>query len=175
MKKVLVLGFMFLFLGCASNKSGTTEVMKIRRDAPAWANGKTAADTFYGIGFAKKQNAALAKSAATARARTEISNAVNVKVSAMMKDFIQESGVGDNAQALEFSSVVTKQVTSNTLEGSIIDSTYFAKDGTVWVLVSMPVSKVRELALDAAKNEEALYNEFKASQALQELDAETKK
>jgi len=89
----------------------------------------------------------------------------------MMKDFMQESGIGETAQALEFTESVTKQVTSTTLEGSVIEDTYFANDGTVWVLVVYPLNNVRENALSAANREEALYNEFKASQAFKELDA----
>lgn len=170
MKKIVILTIVGLLLtGCASNKSGTTEDMAMGRDVPSWAGGKTAEDAFYGIGFAKKQNPSLAKNAATARARTEISQSVEVKVTSMMKDFMQESGVGETAQALEFSETVTKQTTSNTLTGSVIEDTYFANDGTVWVLVSMPLSSIKQEVLSAAKNEEALYNEFKASQAFKEL------
>ena len=74
------------------------------------------------------------------------------------------------SQAMEFSEVVTKQTTKNTLNGSVIEDTYFAKDGTVWVLVAMPLTTIKQNALSAAKNEEALYNEFKASKAFKELD-----
>ena len=93
----------------------------------------------------------------------------------MLKDFMQESGIGETAQALEFTEVVTKQVASNVLKGSVIttNGTYFSKDGSVWVLVSYPLNSVRENSLTVAKSaarEEALYNEFKASQAFKELD-----
>ncbi len=172
MKKfILTTISIFLIAGCAGTKSGTSEDMGMGKDVPSWAGGKTAEDAFYGVGFAKKQNASLAKKAAVARARTEISEAVGIQVNSMMKDFMQESGIGETAQALEFTESVTKQVTSTTLEGSVIEDTYFANDGTVWVLVVYPLNNVRENALSAANREEALYNEFKASQAFKELDA----
>jgi hypothetical protein len=86
---------------------------------------------------------------------------------------MQESGIGETAQALEFTESVTKQVTSNSLQGSVIEDTYFANDGSVWVLVSYSLDNTKQNALNAAKaanREEALYNEFKASQSFKEMD-----
>ena len=81
MKNIIAITFVGLFLiGCAGSKSGTSEDISMGRDVPSWAGGKTAEDAFYGVGFAKKQNPALAKKAAAARARTEISESINVKV-----------------------------------------------------------------------------------------------
>jgi hypothetical protein len=174
MKKIIITTLIGLFLiGCAGTKSGTSEDMRVRGDVPEWAGGKKAEDAYYGIGMAKKQNRSLAKQSATGRARTEISQAIDTRVNSMLKDFMQESGIGETAQALEFTESVTKQVTSNSLKGSIVEDTYFGKDGTVWVLVTYPLNGVRDNALTAAKSaarEEALYNEFKASQAFKELD-----
>ena len=88
----------------------------------------------------------------------------------MLKDFMQESGVGDNAQALEFSEAVTKQVTDNSLQGAVIKEAYAAKDGTIFILVEYSLDSVRKDAVNAATREEALYNEFKAQQSFNELE-----
>jgi hypothetical protein len=158
------------FAGCASSGSGSTE-QRGSSDMPSWfLVPPTSEDVLYGVGQAKKQNPSLAKSAATARARTEISQGVNVKVSSMMKDFMSESGIGENAQALEFSEAVTKQVTDNALAGSVIKEAYVAKDGTVYILVEYPLNSIKQNALDAVKKEEALYNEFKANQSFDDLE-----
>jgi len=62
MKKfILTTISIFLIAGCAGTKSGTSEDMGMGKDVPSWAGGKTAEDAFYGVGFAKKQNASLAK------------------------------------------------------------------------------------------------------------------
>ena len=164
-----------LFTACAGPGSGSTEE-RGSSDMPDWfLVPPTAEDALYGVGQAKKQNPSLAKQAATARARNEISQAVNVKVSGMLKDFMQESGVGDNAQALEFTESVTKQVTANALKGSIVTEAYVAKDGTMFVLVEYPLVSMRQDALNAAKKEEALYNEFKAQQGFDALEQEIDK
>ena len=161
-----------LFAGCAGPGSGSTEE-RGSSDMPDWfLVPPTAEDALYGIGQAKKQNPSLARQTATARARTEISQAVNVKVSSMLKDFMQESGVGDNAQALEFSESVTKQVTANALQGSVVKEAYVAKDGTMFIMVEYPLASLRQDALSSAKKEEALYNEFKAQQGFDALEQE---
>jgi len=163
---------LMVLVGCAGPGSGSTEE-RGSSDMPDWfLVPPTAEDALYGVGQAKKQNPSLARQTATARARTEISQAVNVKVSSMLKDFMQESGVGDNAQALEFSESVTKQVTSNALEGSVVKEAYVAKDGTMFILVDYPLASMRQDALNAAKKEEALYNEFKAQQGFDALEQE---
>tara|TARA_Y100001980_G_C14549164_1_gene330874 strand:- start:610 stop:1143 length:534 start_codon:yes stop_codon:yes gene_type:complete len=168
----IVMSISLLLIGCAgTGSSGSTE-QRSSNDMPQWfLMPPTAEDAFYGVGQAKKQNPALAKQTATARARTAISQSVNVKVSSMMKDFMQESGIGETAQALEFSEAVTKQVTDNSLQGSIVKEAFAAKDGTIYILVEYPLSSIKENALNAANREEALYNEFKASQAFEELEA----
>ena len=172
----IILLALTLFIGCAAPNpgSGSTE-QRSSSDMPQWfLMVPTAEDAFYGVGMAKKQNPSLAKKAATARARTEISSAVNTKVQSMIKDFMQESGVGETAQALEFTEQVTKQVTDNSLQGSNIKEAYVAKDGTIYILVEYSLNQVKENALSAAKSanrEEALYNEFKASQAFEELNS----
>ena len=174
MKQInIILLALTLFVGCAapSASSGSTEE-RSSSDMPKWfLVPPTAEDAFYGIGMAKKQNPSLAKKTATARARTEISSAVNTKVSSMVKDFMQESGIGETAQALEFSEAVTKQVTDNALAGSVVKEAYIAKDGTIYILVEYSLNQVKETALKAANREEALYNEFKASQAFDELNS----
>ena len=163
---------LMVLVGCAGPGSGSTEE-RGSSDMPGWfLVPPTTEDALYGVGQAKKQNPSLARQAATARARTEISQAVNVKVSSMLKDFMQESGVGDNAQAVEFTESVTKQVTDNSLQGSVVKEAYVAKDGTMFILVDYPLASMRQDALNAAKKEEALYNEFKAQQGFDALEQE---
>ena len=138
-------------------------------------NPPTAEDAFYGVGTAKKQSQSLAKKTATARARDEIANTVEVKVNNMLKDFMQESGVGENAQALEFTESVSKQVSSIALKGCKIIETDMAKDGTFYVLVRYRLQDAIDASVNEAKKEEALYNEFKARQGFDALEKELSK
>ena len=161
--------------GPGATNSGSTEERE-SKDIPDWfLNPPTAEGYLYGVGEAKKQNPTLATKTATSRARAEISEIVRVKVSSMLKDFMQESGAGGNASALEFSEAVTKQVSDNTLIGSSIKESYVAEDGAIYILVEYPMNNIKDDVLGAAKGKEALYNEFKANQSFEALEEAIKK
>ncbi|MFQ6607935.1 MAG: LPP20 family lipoprotein [Fidelibacterota bacterium] len=169
---IITLTVTLILAGCGGPKSssGSTEAGSFG-DAPKWfMNPPKSKDKIYAVGAAKKQNPSLALNAATQRARDEIARSITVKVQNMMKDFMQESGVGENAQALEFSESVSKQVANVSLSGSVRTKTATGKDGTIYVLVEYPLDGVRQAALDEAKKQEALYNEFKANQGFKELE-----
>ena len=89
----------------------------------------------------------------------------------MLKDFLEESGVGETAEALEFSQAVTKQVSANALQGSVIKEAFEAKDGTVFILVEYSISQLKDTALNVANRQEALYNKLQASSAFKEMEA----
>jgi hypothetical protein len=155
--------------GCASGtRSGSTE--ETQSDIPEWFLNRELSDDFYfGMGMSKKQNPSLAIDAATARARADIAQQISVKVENLFKDFMQESGIGENAQSLEFTENVSKQIASKTLEGSSPDKQVRAKDGTWYVRVKYSKADSRNAMLEAAKREEALFNEFKADQGFEDL------
>ncbi len=180
MKKTIILvlsGIVIAALaGCAGPRvSGTTEE-RGSRDMPEWALKPPAVEgMLYGVGQAKKQNPSLSKTVAAQRARVEIAATIKIKVERLVKDFMQESGVGQRAQALEFTSAVSKGVTDATLTGAMIKETYLAKDGTYFILVEYSLDEARRQAIETARQEEALYNEFKADQGFDALEAELAK
>lgn len=180
MKRLFILAaFSLLALtlaGCAGPKvSGTTEA-RASRDAPEWTFRPPVAEgMIYGIGQAKKQNPSLAKNVAAQRARDEIAAAMQIKIESLVKDFMQESGVGDRAEALEFSQAVSKGVTDATLTGAMIKETFLARDGTYFVMVEYSLDHARRAAIESARQEEALWNEFKAEQGFEALERELDK
>jgi len=165
-----ILLIMLFVLGCASGpRSGSTE--ETSSDMPEWfLNDELSDDYYFGKGMAKKQNPSLGLKAATQRARDDIAAQISVKIENLMKDFMSESGIGENAQSLEFTSSVSKQVVSKTLEGSRPDKQKQAKDGTWYVRVIFPRADAKNTIIEAANREEALFNEFKATQSFQDLE-----
>jgi hypothetical protein len=161
---------LILFLACAGSRSGSTEE-RGSRDMPSWAlNTPVSDDIIYAVGQGKKQNPSLSMKTAVGRARSEISQVVTTKVKTLFIDFMQESGVGENAQALEFTENVTKQVSNNVLNGSKVTETYPAKDGTIFALVEYSLDLAKQEAIKAIRTEEAMFNEFKARQGLEALE-----
>ena len=183
MKKLITLLVLpaLLVVGCESNTQPAPEEKP--RDIPDWAGGVDAEDAYYGMGMSKMSTNQNSIENAQAMARDEIARQVEVKVSNMLKRFSQESG----RQVLGFYENVSKQVADEALRGSKLaprgsmlykdDPRYFAKDGTVWALMVYSLSNVSQNTLNAFEgpSEEALYNEFKASQAFKELDAAVEK
>ena len=169
--KIMVSVFGLLLLaGCAGSKSAS------KSDVPDWyLNPPKYEDKFVGVGDALRPQLSLSKTVATARAKAEVSRVLETKMSTMVKSYLQASGLGADASALEFTEDVTKSVSSTTLKGCIIDKTEIKK-GRVFVLVTYDVSEARmqakEATRNAAKKQEALYNEFKASQGFDALDKE---
>jgi len=87
-------------------------------DIPKWyLNPPQTEDSILEAGDAAKHSMGMAKEAADARARDAIARAIEVKVSNMFKNFMQESGVGEDAEALEFTSSVSKQIANTVLRG----------------------------------------------------------
>ena len=175
--KIVMTGITFLITlmfitGCASSRSGSTEESAMR-DVPEWfLQQPQAEDAIYGVGMAKKQNPNLARQTAVARARAEVAMQVETKVSSMLKDFMQESGVGENAQSLEFTQSVSKQVSDRSLRGCRVKQVYPSKDGTIYALVAYPLQALKDATLTEAQKQEAAYNEFKAQQGFEALQKE---
>lgn len=186
MKKILFLGVTsILVLSCGPKPPVVLEPPPGPPCGKEWTmTPPYAEDAYYGVGNATKISGPLAKSIASLRARVQISEACSVTVSSLVKSFMEQSGIGEGAQALEFSQAVGKGVSQVTLAGSIIkDTCWLTGPGgsptDYWVLVEYPIGKLREMALDAAKQEamkdEAMYNEWKANQGFENLDQELAK
>ena len=169
--KILITMFGLVILaGCAGTKVASES------DVPDWyLNPPKYEDRFVGVGDALRPQMSLSKTVATTRAKAEISRALETKMSTMVKSFLQASGMGADAGALEFTEDVTKSVSSTTLKGCTIDRTEIKK-GRVFVMVTYDATEARmqakEATRNAAKKKEALYNEFKAKQGFDALDKE---
>ena len=150
--------------------------------APDWfLEPPTAEDAIYGVGVAKMQNLSLAKKTAEARARDDIAFTIKTKVGAMMKDFMQQAGIGDDAQSLQLSQSVSKQIASVVLQGCKITKRKSCPEG-MYSLAQWSAGQsqmIKQMVADQTKklvkNEYALYNEFKAKQGFDALQQELDK
>ncbi len=178
MKKLVVL---FALLGVALmmvNCGGGKPPAKMN-DIPEWyLNPPMAEDAIYEAGDAAKQSMALAKEAADARARDAIARTLEVKVSNMLKNFMQESGIGADAQAQEFTSSVSKQVANSVLQGSRVVKREMKTEGSsfhAYSLVEYNLNSLIQETKTAAKTKKSLYNEAKANMSFDDLDKEIEK
>ncbi len=149
------------------------------QDIPEWyLNPPQAEDVIYEAGDAAKMSMALAKESADARARDGISRAIELKVSNMLKNFMQQSGMGVDAEALEFTSSVSKQVANTVLRGCRISKREMKTEGSLYHAYSLAEYNLNSLiqeSLNEARKQKALYNEAKANLSFDQLEQEIEK
>ena len=166
---------LLILFSCSSNKPKNIK----SKDVPDWyllppkIEGK-----YIGVGDAKRPQISLSKTVATTRAMAEISRMVETQMSTMLKSYLQASGLGENASAVEFTEDVTKSVSASTLQGCQVEKTEII-GGRVFVMVVYDFEEAKLKAKQAieieAKKDEALFNEFKARQGFEALDQELNK
>ena len=172
---------LLILSGCGSSKpSKSTETLSDQKYSTKklpkfYLNPPTSADFYYGVGEAKKSSPSMAKDVAETRARREVAASIETKVSSVVYDFMQESGIGGDARALEFNEVVSKQVVDQVMQGCKVIDRELMKDGNRavhYVLMEFPLASAISAAKSAIKDQEAMFNEFKARQGLDRLEAE---
>ena len=172
----MLIAIAILSIACSSNKGPKQEKPDhVIMYYPEWWDMQDNPEYVYTYGEGVKMTSSTAKDAAYANAMLQAANYVEAKVKGMIKNFEEESGV-DNPQLLALTSKVTKVISNATFKGTSIDKseTIKQKDNKikVFIRVRIPQSEINKQTVGAIKNEEALYNEFKASQRFEELEKE---
>ena len=182
---VLVIVGMFLIVGCSGTSKDVVDMPSASSganpkgpvDLPDWFINTPEEDDIFiyatGSGDSRKMDLAINK--AKQSASVSISERISAHVSSQIKQFTQEAGMTENTQIIEFYESTSKTVTNNTLNGLTIVKRYpyHKKDGswTAYVLAGLKKGAVNTAMVNVIRNEEALYAEFKASQAFEELEA----
>ena len=121
----------------------------------------------------------LAINKAKQQARVDLAQQMETKIKAMTKQFTEEVGLGEDAEFLSQTSVVSKSVTSKVLNGSRARQVETIKeDGVIYrayVLMELPIGPANSALLDAVKKQQNLYTRFRSSQGFQELEEEVEK
>lgn len=143
--------------------------------APEWYCNPDMAGGIAAIGEAKMNagnDSNFQRTEAMANARDALARQMEVKVDNMFKNFTQTTGAGDDSTYDKATSNVSRQVASETLKGSKQLKRWVAKDGTLVLLVGVPEStEVIDNIRSSLKNEKALWQQFQAQKAQDELDA----
>lgn len=181
-----------LFTGCQQpqTKAEVKEEVadfRCRQDgvlAPEWTCDPYAEGAIVALGVAKMNaggDKSMQRTEAMASARDELSRQISVKVSNLFKSFKATTGSGDSATFDKATSNVSKQIASQTLNGSkqVGSSWRHPKTNELFIMVGIsnePVKqKMEEAVKTSFKNDEALYQKFLAAKADGELDKELEK
>jgi hypothetical protein len=162
-----------LIASCASTKSGSTEKVNVKEIPSFYLKPPQSKDTIYGVGEARLSTLTLSRTTALSRARDDVARQVQTAVKNAVTDYAQQSGEGKNQQTIQFVETVSRQVANVTLSGVRTDRIEVSNDGTVYALVSYPVANILQTAqTEFQRNEASAFAEFKADQALKQLNAE---
>lgn len=155
MRRILVGAGAFaalLLAGCSTTPTPPKEAIENElSDAPEWV--RRGCSTYWkddeprricGVGaMGGTRNAALARTGAMTRARTEIARSLQTQVEAMLKDY-QATTTGGEAFGLAANDEqhvedVSRQITEMSLSGTELVDSWISRSGTFYALVSLDV------------------------------------
>jgi predicted small secreted protein len=141
---------------------------------PDWWMSPDADGSIFLYGMASDQvNERAAIETATNAARAAAAEFIEAHVKTLTEDFLRQSGT-ENPQVLQQLEMATRNVANATYSGGrrTKEATYPLANGRFqsYIQYRIPEAQVNRNLINAIKNEEALYNEFKATQAFEKLD-----
>ncbi|MCD4652124.1 MAG: hypothetical protein K8S56_10135 [Candidatus Cloacimonetes bacterium] len=143
--------------------------------APNWYDIPEDETHIFNYGMSIRTSQKSSQQSALADAFAQASWYVEAKVKAMLKDYQAEHGDID-PQILASTEVAIKVISKASFSGARAAKreTIETKDGRyqTFIRLAIPKNTMNKNIVGHVKNEEALYNEFKATQAFKELDKE---
>jgi len=140
---------------------------------PRWYGAESNDEFIFTYGQAERVSQQAAEASAYSMAMVEAANTIEVQVTAMIKNFISEAGY-ETPEVLQLTEVVSRTVANQRFSGTHISErqTFVLDNGRYqhFVRISVPRSEINRDMMNRIRNEEALYNRFRASQAFEELD-----
>ncbi|TWI70689.1 LPP20 lipoprotein [Desulfobotulus alkaliphilus] len=178
-KMILLAGIIALAGACTPKQApvSDTGMPDEYKDAPSWVFNPELEGGVSAVGTARIGAAgfAFARNEALADGRDQLARQMSVKVQNMVKNFTQATGLGDDETVDRVSSQVSRQVANETLAGSRMRSMWRAPNGELFVWMVVEPEAVRAAAREAVttsyKNDQALWQQFQAKRAHDELDA----
>ena len=111
-------------------------------------------------------------------ARADIASQLDLRLDGLTKRFVEETGLGPDAELLDNFSQVTKSVFSESLIGSRVSRQELRQEGGVYrayIMMEIPMGEANARMLDRIMERERLYTRFRATEAYQELDEEVQR
>lgn len=168
--------------GC-STKEPTLTSQQIKNefaDAPKWVLNATLEQGLSASGSALvgKAGTQFAITEAEANARVQMARQIEVKVSALLKTFTQQTGVKDGQTVDKVISDVSKQLTQQDVVGTKRKDMWISPSGELWVLMIATPETINDLKITVASsfgNASAHYQQEQAAKAQAELNSELDK
>jgi len=146
--------------------------------APEWTCNPIVDGAYAGVGIAQKSAAGMGfmRRVALANGRSDLAQQIQSQVKDKVETFTRTTGNGSDETVDQVATAVSKQVAKVDLQGSRAIKSWQAPSGALYLLVTIPESKVNKEVKNAIKtsfaNDKALWQQFQSKQALKELDKE---
>lgn len=146
--------------------------------APTWTCIPDVPGYYSGVGVAEKSAAGIAhmRRVALMNGRSDLAQQIQTQVKDKVEGFTRATGNGSAETVDKVTTAVTKQVAKVDLQSSKAVNMWQAPSGAIYMLVTVPQGTVNKEVKNAVqtsfKNDEALWQQFQAKQALEQLDAE---
>ncbi len=161
-----------LLVGCGGK---ATQAPVNQSDVPDFVlNPPKQTGVLFGTGIAEQSSMQLAKETADLRAMKEIAKVLSSKMESMMKDFLGQAGLGDQAEVTELSQSITRSITDVELVGVTIERREYIK-GKMYSLAKYALDnsindQIKKAVEKGLSSKEALLSQFRAKQGFEELD-----
>jgi hypothetical protein len=182
MKKLYLIGTALVLAlaaaGCGSTGAATAGKAAVEIGFPDWMADLPPADAIWGVGSARIVGGAdpsIAMTTAQNRALVAIARELDSNIQAMFTDYSQVAGDADNPRVLQLQENISRNVTNMKVSGAQRSAGPTQVNGVLWMRYSLSKADAKKQVSDIINNEAAQYTEFKASQALQLLDAQLDK
>ncbi len=169
--------------GCTTKESAVPSPKEIKNeftDAPKWVI--NAADvqglSASGSAVVGKAGMQFAITEAEANARVQMARQIEVKVSALLKTFTQQTGVSEAQSVDKVISDVSKQLTKQDVVGAKRKDIWISPSGELWVLlIATPetIGAIKTTVASSLSRSDAQYQQDQAAKAQVELNTELDK
>ncbi|EME72030.1 hypothetical protein H261_00585 [Paramagnetospirillum caucaseum] len=144
-------------------------------DLPSWyASPPNDEFSIYAPGTATSTDLQFAEDKAVLGAKRSLADRINSKLSSKMKEFLSESGAGENTQVMAESERVTSNlITEVNLSGYAITEKKFVPAGQqyrAYVLLQYPLGSANRILVDQVNKNSLLQGKVRASKAFQDLE-----
>ncbi len=146
--------------------------------APKWTCIPMVEGAYAGVGVTPKSAAGVGhmRKVALANGRSDLAQQIKSQVKDKIETFTRTTGLGDAETVDSVNTAVSKQVAKVDLQGSKAVDSWTSPSGALYLLVTVPEAavngEVKAAVKTSFKNDEALWQQFQAKNALEGLDKE---
>jgi len=160
--------------------AGTSAADEARSvDVPDWfLNPPEDPNYMYAVAAGSSRDLQMSLDDAKQVAWTDLTSQLEVKVSGLFKRFREEVGAEEDSELLSMTTVVSKAVISETLNGAKVAKQDVKKEGNryrSYMLMELPIGAMSAAVVDKVKSQKDMYTRFRASEGFKELEAEVEK